>query len=90
MLKGRDDLAVLWALRVHPDYRGEGIGHQLFKAAVAWAKKRLYSELKIETQNNNVAACKFYARQGCILDSIITHAYAEFPDEIQFIWRFNL
>ena len=38
MLEGRDDLAVFWALRVHPDYRGEGIGHQLFKAAVAWAK----------------------------------------------------
>ena len=90
MLEGRDDLAVLWALRAHPDYRGEGVGHQLFKAAVAWAKKRLYSELKIETQNNNVAACEFYARQGCILDSIITHAYAEFPDEIQFIWRLKL
>lgn len=25
MLEGRDDLAVLWDIRVHPEYRGRGI-----------------------------------------------------------------
>ena len=34
MLEGRDDLAVLWDLRVHPDHRGAGVGQQLFEAAV--------------------------------------------------------
>lgn len=87
MLEGRDDLAVLWDLRVHPDYRGQGVGHQLFNAAVAWAGERGYAEMKIETQNNNVPACRFYARQGCILSSIVSRAYVELPDEIQFIWR---
>jgi len=90
MMEGRDDLAVLWDLRVHPDYRGQSIGHQVFNAAVAWAKEGQYIELKIETQNNNVPACRFYARQGCILSSIVTHAYDEFPDEIQFIGRLKL
>ncbi len=48
------------------------------------------AELKIETQNINVPACRFYARQGCRLSAIVSHAYAEFPDEIQLIWRLAL
>ena len=39
MLEGRDDLAVLWDLRVHPDRRGTGVGSKLFEAAVDWAKR---------------------------------------------------
>ena len=46
--------------------------------------------MKIETQNINVPACRFYARQGCRLSAIVSHAYAEFPDEIQLIWRLAL
>ena len=30
MLEGRKDLACLWDLRVHPNYRNKGIGHKLF------------------------------------------------------------
>ncbi len=90
MLEDRDDLGVLWDMRVHPDYRGQGVGHQVFNVAVAWMKERQYAELKIETQNNNVQPCRFYARQGCLLSSIVTRAYEEFPDEVQFIWRLKL
>ena len=90
MLEGRDDLAVLWDLRVHPDRRGTGVGSKLFEAAVDWAKRHECVELKIETQNINVPACRFYARQGCRLSAIVSHAYAEFPDEIQLIWRLAL
>jgi hypothetical protein len=43
--------------------------------------------MEIETQNNNVAACRFYAKQGCILSSINPDAYPDFPDEVQMIWR---
>ncbi len=86
MLESRTDLAVLWDLRVHPDYRGRSIGHRLFVAAEVWARERGCRELKIETQNNNVSACKFYARQGCELRSIVQGAYPELPDEIQLLW----
>jgi GNAT superfamily N-acetyltransferase len=34
MLEGRKDLACLWDLRVHPDYRNKGIGRKLFSYAV--------------------------------------------------------
>jgi len=85
-LEGRDDLAALWDLRVHPDYRGQGIGRQLFAAAVEWARQRHCSELKIETQNINVPACRFYQQQGCHLCSIDRASYADFPDEVELIW----
>lgn len=90
MLEGRDDLLVLWDLRVHPDHRGVGVGRMLFEASVDWARRHGCVEMKIETQNTNVPACRFYARLGCRLGAIISHAYVEFPDEIQLIWRMQL
>jgi len=92
MLEGRDDLAVLWDIRVHPDRRGEGIGTCLFHEAAEWARARGCRQLKIETQNNNVPACRFYARQGCRLGSIVRRAYDE-PDlahEVMLLWYLDL
>lgn len=89
-LEGRDDLVAMWDLRVHPNHRGTGIGHRLFAAAVQWAKQRNCSELKIETQNINVPACRFYQRQGCHLSAINRTAYEELPDEVELIWSLNL
>lgn len=90
MLAGRDDLAVLWDLRVHPDYRGRGIGKALFKRAISWARERGCGELHVETQNINVAACRFYASQGCRLIKIDRQAYPDLPDEIQLLWGLGL
>ncbi|HEX2187374.1 MAG TPA: GNAT family N-acetyltransferase, partial [Longimicrobiaceae bacterium] len=70
MLGGRRDLAVLWDVRVAPESRGRGIGAALFHAAEAWARARGCRRLWVETQNVNVAACRFYARQGCALVSV--------------------
>jgi len=86
MLDNRSDLAVLWDIRVAPEVRGEGIGSALFRAVEAWATARRCRQLKVETQNINVAACRFYQRQGCVLGGIRRFAYPEFPDEIQLIW----
>ncbi len=86
MLEGRADLAVLWDIRVSPDMRGCGVGSVLFAAAEAWARAHGCRELKVETQNNNASACRFYARQGCVLRNAVVHAYPEFPDEIQLLW----
>jgi GNAT superfamily N-acetyltransferase len=86
LLHGRDDLAVLWDLRVHPEYRGQGVGKRLFEAAIAWAQRHGCRELRVETQNVNVAACRFYARQGCTLGEAHPLAYPDLPEEIQLIW----
>jgi GNAT superfamily N-acetyltransferase len=86
MLEGRDDLAVLWDIRVSPEARGQGIGAALLRAAEAWAQARGCRYLKVETQNINVAACRFYARQGCVLAAVNRFAYPGLPEEIQLLW----
>jgi len=86
MLEGRLDLAVLWDIRVSPNHQRSGVGYRLFQKAEEWAASKKCRTLKIETQNNNVAACKFYIRQGCELGAMNRFAYPEFPDEAQLLW----
>jgi GNAT superfamily N-acetyltransferase len=86
MLERREDLAVIWDLRVAPDLRGLGLGFALFAAVETWAKAQGCQQLKAETQNVNVAACRFYARQGCALGGIYRFAYPSLPHEIQLTW----
>lgn len=86
MLEGRRDLAVLWDIRVEPAVRGQGLGKAMFKAAEAWAISRCCRDIKIETQNINVPACRFYQSQGCELRSINCGAYPTLPHEVQLLW----
>lgn len=86
MLEGRTDLAVLWDIRVSPEARKRGVGSALFQAAEGWARARGCRQLKVETQNINVAACRFYMRQGCVLAAVDRLAYPELPDEIRLLW----
>lgn len=93
MLENRDDLAVLWDIRVDENYKHQGIGQKLFDIAVNWAKDREFKQLKIECQNNNVPACNFYHKQGAILSKMNEYAYyknEELKNEIQFIWYLDL
>jgi GNAT superfamily N-acetyltransferase len=86
MLEQRDDLAVLWDLRVRATERSQGVGSRLFEAAADWARTRGCRELRVETQNINVPACRFYARMGCTLGSIDRFAYPELPEETRLVW----
>lgn len=93
MLEGRSDLAVLWDIRVRPEARGRGIGAQLFQYAAGWARKRGCRQLKVETQNVNVPACRFYASQGCGLGAIHRYGYAGQPrvgNEVMLLWYLEL
>ena len=83
---GRSDLAVVWDLRVAPDVRRRGIGSSLFAAAERWARSRGCRQLAVETQNVNVAACRFYAARGCELGAVHRFAYPDLPEEVQLIW----
>jgi GNAT superfamily N-acetyltransferase len=86
MLEGRKDLAVIWDMRVDAEWRGQGVGTALFREAEKWARARGCEWLKIETQNVNVPACKFYVKQGCALGAIHRFAYPDLPEEIQLLW----
>jgi GNAT superfamily N-acetyltransferase len=90
LLEGRKDLAVVWDLRVAPAWRRRRVGAALFGAAETWARARGCRQLKVETQNVNVPACRFYARRGCVLGAIDRFAYPQCPDEIQLLWYKDL
>ena len=90
MLEGRDDIAVLWDIRVSPAHRGEGIGEKLFKEAVKFAEEKNCKFLKIETQNINVNACKFYKKMGCYLGRYSIDEYKDLSDEIMMMWYYSI
>lgn len=84
------DVAVLWDLRVAPAYRRQGVATILFHAAQASARRRACTEINVETQNTNVAACKFYTCIGFVLRQAKNDAYPHLPDEVQLIWSKSL
>jgi GNAT superfamily N-acetyltransferase len=86
LLAGRTDVAMVWDLRVAPAQRGTGVGSALFRAAEAWAGARGCGWLKIETQNVNAAACRFYRKLGATLGGIDRFAYPGLPHEVQLLW----
>ena len=90
MLEGREDLAVLWDIRVHPSVRRSGVGTRLLDRAIKFARASGYSFLKVESQNTNPAACRFYAKSGLHLGGLRPGVYAEYPDEVQLLWYLDL
>ncbi len=93
MFDGRDDLAVLWDIRVHPHFRRCGIGTKLFNYAVERSRKRKCRQFKVETQNVNVPACRFYVKQGCRLGGINRYGYftdPRFRREVMLLWYLDL
>jgi ribosomal protein S18 acetylase RimI-like enzyme len=93
MLEGRSDIAVLWDIRVQPELRSQGIGAMLFDHAARRARTKGCKLLKIETQNVNVPACRFYAKQGCHLGQINRYGYYghhQVSNEVMLIWYLDL
>jgi GNAT superfamily N-acetyltransferase len=91
MLEARRDLSVLWDIRVRPEARGAGI--PLFRHAADWSRARGCSQMKIETQNVNVPACRFYQRMGARLGEIHCHGYSAVPavsHEVMLNWYLDL
>ena len=94
LLDNREDISILWDLRVVDGYKNRRIGTKLFALAVAWSKANGLGQMKIECQTNNVPACKFYAKQGAVLRAINEYAYIHDLDlrehEMQLIWYLDL
>jgi GNAT superfamily N-acetyltransferase len=85
MLEARTDLAVLWDIRVLPGFRRRGIGAALLAAGEAWSMREGCRQLKVETQNVNVPAYRFYAQNGFVLQSARWNVYPHCPDEVQLL-----
>lgn len=78
-----DDIAV------DEKYRRQGVGRNLIQSAIAWAKAKGFPGIMLETQDNNIPACKLYETCGFVLGGFDSHAYRNFPDvrdEIALYW----
>jgi streptothricin acetyltransferase len=75
-------------IAVGREYRGRGIGRRLINASVEWAKKGGMPGLMLETQDINLAACRFYHRCGFVLGAVDTRLYGNCPnkDEKALFW----
>ncbi len=82
--------AVVWDIRISPEWRGKGIGSILLDKCEQWAKAKNNIAIIIETQNTNVPACRFYANHGYELAFVRPDAYPDLPYEIQLLWRKSL
>jgi GNAT superfamily N-acetyltransferase len=82
-------VAELWDIRVRDTARRLGVGHALLEHQRRWARQQGYRWLKAETQNVNVAACRFYQHEGAVLGAINRFAYAGQSDiehEVELDW----
>ena len=75
---------------VSASYRGNGIGTALIQKAVQWAKEKGLCGLALETQDNNLLACRFYAKCGFSVGAVNTMLYKNFEkpwsDETAIFW----
>jgi GNAT superfamily N-acetyltransferase len=78
--------AILQDLRVAPDYRVAGVGRSLVEFALDWARKQGCSQILVETQDLNVAACRLYSKCGFHLTKIDPNAYEPELREAKLVW----
>lgn len=76
-------------ITVDARFRRMGIGTALLAQAVNWAKSKNLPGIMLETQNNNLAACKLYERFGFQLagfDRLLYKAIEPATEEIALYW----
>ena len=85
-------MALIWDIRVRRECRMRGIGCKLMDTVVAWAKENGFLALRLETQNNNAAACRFYSRYGFLLMGVDLAVYMATPykGETALYWYYLL
>lgn len=61
--------------------RGQGVGTGLIQKAAEWAKGSGLNGLALETQDDNLPACRFYAKCGFVIGAVNTMLYKNFDNE---------
>ena len=91
VLKHWNAYAYVDDIAVDEKYRGQGMGRALILQAIQWAKEKGFPGIMLETQNNNVAACRLYQSCGFELRGFDTHLYKGLnpeTDEIALYWYY--
>ncbi len=80
-------------IKVDIEYRALGIGRRLIEQAKQWEKDGNMPGVMLETQNNNMTACKFYEKCGFVIggfDFLVYKGINEQNDEVAIYWYLNL
>ncbi|WP_246637216.1 GNAT family N-acetyltransferase [Burkholderia catarinensis] len=67
-------MAEIGEIAVDRACRQQGVGRLLLSAAETWARNQRFDCMRLETQSNNVQACRIYACAGFILGGMRSHA----------------
>jgi ribosomal protein S18 acetylase RimI-like enzyme len=81
--------AYIEGIAVDVRFRRCGIGKELISQAQRWARGRDLPGIMLETQNNNVSACKFYESCGFRLRGFDAYLYKGInsdTDEVALFW----
>ncbi|KQL18380.1 GNAT family N-acetyltransferase [Cytobacillus solani] len=78
-------------IAVAEEYRKKGVGTALLNKAIEWAKENNLCGLMLETQDINVSACHFYAKNNFVIGAIDTMLYSNLPTakEIAIFWYYK-
>ena len=84
-----NNYAYIEDIAVDVKYRRMGVGRQLMSQARLWAQEHTLAGIMLETQDNNVSACKFYESCGFRLRGFDTYLYKGLNrdiDEVALFW----
>ncbi len=87
--KNWNNYAYVEDIVVDARFRRQGIGRELISQAQRWARQCNLMGIMLETQNNNVRACKFYESCGFQLkgfDSDLYKGINRATDEVALYW----
>lgn len=86
VLAGKIELAPAWNelasiehIVVAHEFRGRGIANGLIDFAKSWALSKQLKGIRLETQTNNVGACKLYLRNGFEVGGFDSFTYRTQP-----------
>ncbi|MEW6400511.1 MAG: GNAT family N-acetyltransferase [Chloroflexota bacterium] len=89
VLKWWNAYAYIDDIAVDVEFRRHGVGRALIERVIEWAKERKFPGIMLETQNNNVAACRLYESCGFTLGGFDRYLYKALDpktDEIALFW----
>ncbi|MCQ6562853.1 GNAT family N-acetyltransferase [Paenibacillus mendelii] len=70
--------ALIEDIEVARSHRQKGIGGELLKKAAEWARQNNLIGLTLETQDVNISACRFYAKNNFVIGAVDTMLYSNF------------
>ncbi|MDN4608277.1 streptothricin N-acetyltransferase SatA [Sporosarcina highlanderae] len=83
--------ALIEDIAVAKNYRKNGVGKSLLHKATEWALEKNSIGLMLETQDINLSACRFYAKNHFVIGAVDTMLYSNFPtaNEIAVFWYYT-